>query len=129
MTTTPATPVTASDLAKALREAIWNERDYHAWFADEGARKPESTIAAFAQRIVDRWQSLLDRYDAQVREAVEHNLAYTLRQRDGWMDRARRTRNRDFGAESVRDDAEDARACNWQALRLRRELRRLGGEE
>lgn len=72
-----------------------------------------------------RWQSLLDRIDAQVRESYEADIAHAIGMRDAWMARSHRTRDKGFDADTVRGDVDDARACNWQALRLRRELRAL----
>jgi len=120
VTMTTTEPVTAHDLAEALREAIDNNNAI-IWIDDV---TPEYDWEA-----PSRWQSLLDRFDAQVREAVEYNLAHTRSQRDGWMTLARKWRATSHPDLDPASPVEDARACNWQALRLRRELRRLGGKK
>ena len=106
MTTTPD-PVSAHDLAEALRDAvrhmdaIFDGLDWHG----------------------EAWQALLDRYDAQVRGELQKRLDAVLQKRDHDMEVARKT-ERNWPRWYV----SAAREGNWQALRLRRELRALGGD-
>lgn len=131
MTTTD--PITAHDAAEALREAMRAHRlpigecrtCYGAGIVYSVNRGhnvacPRCKGAGIAGDDAPRWKSLLDRFDAQRREELQKRLDAVLQKRDRDMEVARKA-ERNWPRWYV----SAAREENWQALRLRRELRRL----
>lgn len=112
MTTTPE-PVTAHDLAEALRGAtealsvISIEWGLDAAVEDDNAR----------------WVTLLERWGAQVRK----RMATAQATRDVCIANAELARRQDATISASMEVA-NARQANHEALRLRRELRALGGD-
>lgn len=112
-TTTPD-PVSAHDLAEALRGAtdalsvIGIE-----WGLDPAVEEDNA-----------RWVNLLERWDGQ---CLSLALLQALSDRDAAMRFAYRYQD-GSDAKYVKAKVARARKANWQALRLRRELRALGGD-
>lgn len=134
MTTTPE-PVTAADLAEALREAVKEQRwdagecrecygagEYWDEEQDREVSCPQCQGTGIAGDAALRWQALLDRYDAQQRAYLEQGIRLSEGQRDRWMAWARL--NRRFGC-PITSEVRQARNENWQIVRSRRELRKL----
>lgn len=123
MTTPSDDPIAAHDLAEALREA--HAIVVLASVPDVIAVIDEQFYEIDVKGSRERWQALLDRYDAQ---RLSLALLQALSGRDAAMRFAARYRD-ESDAKYVKAKVTLARACNWQALRLRRELRALGGEK
>jgi len=114
--------VTADDLAAALRDAnavvvaimtttgLFNAYVENRRYVDVDEEQ-------------DRWQSLLDRYDAQRREKITPTIAACERAKRWDMSRAR-----DESGDDRLWRVEQAREANWEIIRLRRQLRALGGD-
>ena len=128
--------ITAADLAAALREAVKVQRwdagecrecygsgEYWDEEQDREVSCPQCKGTGISGDAAPRWQALLDRYDAQVRGELQKRLDAVLQKRDHDMEVARKT-ERNWPRWYV----SAAREGNWQALRLRRELRALGGD-
>lgn len=116
------TDVTAADLAAALREAVHNTKAV-GWLEDPD---PDYDYQA-----TERWQSLLDRWDAQCREEIEDlwmEISDDANDRDWSMKAAKKCKLHGGEAPTITRLTQQARAANHRILALRRQLRALGGE-